>query len=162
LHGCQEFISYGSAGNSDAGPTSAGQIVLDFADKKLLGKPPGSFPIVDARELAKAMILATERRVRGERYLAAGRHMTMAELFPLLGKVTGVAAPKHRIPLFVLYLLGALGELQARLTGKLVLISWAMVRTMAKKTEKSRFSDAKSKAQLELDSVRFWKHCGMK
>jgi dihydroflavonol-4-reductase len=138
-------------GPGDIGPTSAGQTVLDFANKKLPGVPPGSFPVVDARDVAKAMILANEYGVRGERYLAAGRHMTMAELFPLLQKATGVKAPTLRIPLFLLYLLGAMGEIQARLTKKAALISWAMVTTLANETEKSRFSPAKSKEQLGLE-----------
>jgi dihydroflavonol-4-reductase len=138
-------------GPGDAGPTSAGQTVLDFANKKLPGIPPGSFSVVDARDVAKAMILANERGIRAERYLAAGRHMTMVELFPLLAKVTGIKSPSRRIPLFLLYALGSLGELQARLTRKPVLISWAMVRTLANEMEKSRFSDAKSQAQLGLE-----------
>lgn len=36
------------------------------------------------------MILANENGRRGERYLAAGRHMTMADLLPLIAKATGV------------------------------------------------------------------------
>ncbi|MHB1599818.1 MAG: SDR family oxidoreductase [Acidimicrobiales bacterium] len=138
-------------GPGDAGPTSAGQTVLDFANRRFPGIPPGSFSVVDARDVAKAMILANERGIRAGRYLAAGRHMTMAELFPMLANVTGVESPTRRLPLFLLYVLGTLGELQARLTRKPVLISWATVSIMAKETEKSRFSNAKSRAQLGLE-----------
>jgi dihydroflavonol-4-reductase len=109
--------------HGDIGPTSAGQMVLSFVNKKLPGIPPGSFPFVDARDVAKALILAKEHGKRGERYLAAGRHMTTTELFPLLEKATGVKAPTRRLPVFLLYLFGAIGEVQARLTGKPALIS---------------------------------------
>ena len=101
--------------------------------------------------MREAMIAASEHGKRGERYLAAGRHMTMAELFPLLAKATGVPAPTRHIPVFLLYLLGAIGEIQARLTRKPVLISWAMVTTMSNETEKSRFDHTKSKEQLGLE-----------
>lgn len=138
-------------GPGDIGPTSAGQTVLDFTNKKIPGIPPGSFSFVDARDVAKAMILANEHGKRGERYLTAGRHMTMAGLFPLLEKATGTSAPTRRLPVFLLYLFGALGEMQARLTRKPVLISWAMVNTMVNETDKSRFSSAKSKEQLGLE-----------
>jgi dihydroflavonol-4-reductase len=45
--------------------------------------PPGSFSVVDARDVAACEIAAAERGGRGQRYLAAGRHMTMAELLAL-------------------------------------------------------------------------------
>jgi dihydroflavonol-4-reductase len=63
-------------GPGDLGPTSAGQLVCDFVQRKLPGIPPGSFSVVDARDVAFAEIAAAEKGRRGERYLAAGRHMT--------------------------------------------------------------------------------------
>ena len=137
-------------GPGDAGPTSAGQIVLDFARGRLPGKPPGTFPLVDARDVAKAMILANDRGVRGERYLAAGRHMTAGELFPLLEQITGVRAPRQDIPLFLLYLIAGLSEIKARLTQKHVALSWAGVRAMVKEKDRSHFNHAKSEQQLGL------------
>jgi dihydroflavonol-4-reductase len=67
-------------GPGDQGPTSAGQMVVDFMHRRLPGIPPGGFSVVDARDVAAAMIAAAERGVRGRRYLAAGRPVEMAEL----------------------------------------------------------------------------------
>ena len=67
-------------GPGDSGPTSAGQTVLDFLKRKMPGIPPGSFSVVDARDVAEAAILAAENGKRGERYLAAGRTVTMEDL----------------------------------------------------------------------------------
>lgn len=72
-------------GPNDAGPTSSGQFVIDTVLGKLPGIVPGSFSVVDARDVALAQIAAAERGRRGERYLAAGRPMTMRELIPLVG-----------------------------------------------------------------------------
>jgi nucleoside-diphosphate-sugar epimerase len=82
-------------GPGDAGPTSAGQIVLDFVKRKLPGVVPGTFSLVDARDVAWAELLAAEKGRRGERYLAAGRYITMRELFGALEHVTGVKAPER-------------------------------------------------------------------
>ncbi|EIZ79446.1 NAD-dependent epimerase/dehydratase [Novosphingobium sp. Rr 2-17] len=138
-------------GPGDIGPTSAGQTVLDVAFERLPGVPPGSFSVVDARDVAKAMILANKRGRRGERYLAAGRHMTMGDLLPLIAQAVGVGAPTRRIPLFLLYLIGAGNELYARITGRPVLLSWAMARTVATENDRSRYDPARSKRELGLE-----------
>lgn len=137
-------------GPGDIGPTSAGQTVLDVANERLPGMPPGSFSVVDARDVARAMILASHKGRRGERYLAAGRHMTMADLMPLIGKATGAKAPTRRIPQSLLYLIAAGNELVARLTGKPVLISWAMARAVAREADRSRYDPGKSEKELGL------------
>jgi dihydroflavonol-4-reductase len=137
-------------GPGDLGPTSSGQTVLDFVNRKIPGIPPGTFPLVDARDVAQAMILANDRGRRGERYLAAGRHMSGSELFPLLAEVSGVPTPTRRLPLSLLFVVGALSELKARLTKRPVTLSWATVRAVSREMEKSRFSAAKSERELGL------------
>lgn len=67
-------------GPGDVGPTSAAQLALDVVRGKLPGLVPGSFSVVDARDVALAQISAAEKGRRGKRYLAAGRHMTMRGL----------------------------------------------------------------------------------
>jgi dihydroflavonol-4-reductase len=137
-------------GPGDIGPTSSGQTVLDFVNRRIPGIPPGTFPLVDARDVALAMILANDRGRRGERYLAAGRHMTGSELFPLLAQASGVPSPTRRLPLSLLFVVGALSEMKARLTKKPVTLSWATVRAVSREREKSRFDDAKSRHELGL------------
>ena len=137
-------------GPGDAGPTQAGQAILDVALNRLPGVPPGSFSVVDARDAARAMILANRHGRRGERYLAAGRHMTMTDLLPLIAQATGARPPTRRIPLAMLHAIAAWYELHARLTGRPVLLSWAMVRTIATENERSRYNPAKSERELGL------------
>jgi nucleoside-diphosphate-sugar epimerase len=139
-------------GPGDAGPTSAGQMTLDFLSRRLPGVPPGSFSFVDARDVAGAMIAAAERGRRAERYLAAGRHVTMAELLAAYAQVTGLPAPKAKIPPALLLVIAAAGEAFARLTGKPILLSLATVRLMLKEADRTRFDHAKSEREL---GVRF-------
>lgn len=137
-------------GPADIGPTSSGQFVRDVVLGKLPGLVPGSFSVVDARDVAQAHIAAARCGQRGERYLAAGRHMTMRELLPLLGKVAGVRTPTRVLPVALLYLLAAAQELYARVSGQPVLLSLATVRLMVREAGRSHFNHAKSERELQL------------
>ena len=133
-------------GPGDVGPTAAGQVTLDFANGKLPGRVPGSFSIVDARDVAQHQIAALDCGRRGHRYLAAGRHMTMDDLFPLLAEATGTAAPTRRIPLGILRVLAGGYEVYAGVTGKPVLLSRATVRLMVQEADRSHYDHAKASA----------------
>lgn len=141
-------------GPHDLGPTSAGQTVIDFVKGKLPGIVPGSFAVVDARDVARAMLFALDRGRRAERYLAAGRHMTVAELFTVLERVSGVRAPRRRIPAVVLYLIAAANEIAARATGRPALLSWASVRSLTGEADRSRYDPSKSERELGLSFRR--------
>lgn len=137
-------------GPGDAGPTSAGQTLLDIVHGKLPGIPPGSFSIVDARDVARAVINACKQGRSGERYLAAGRHMTMAELVPLIGREAEVRVPERRLPYVALYSLALLQEAYSRLTGRPVLLSLATVRLLAQEDGRSHYEQSKSREELGL------------
>jgi dihydroflavonol-4-reductase len=76
--------------------------------------------------------------------------MTMAELFALLEKVSGVPAPTRRIPLALLYTLAVFYEAYARITGKPVLISVASARLIMEQAGRSLYNHAKSERELSL------------
>ncbi|RSZ55881.1 SDR family oxidoreductase [Massilia atriviolacea] len=137
-------------GPADIGPTSSGQFVNDVVLGKLPGLVPGSFSVVDARDVAQAQVAAALQGQRGARYLAAGRHMTMQQLVPLLGKIAGVGTPTRDLPLPLLYALAAVQELYARLTGKPVLLGLATVRLMVREAGRSHFNHANSERELGL------------
>ncbi|SDY31006.1 dihydroflavonol-4-reductase [Collimonas sp. OK242] len=149
MHAC--FILPGWMwGPGDIGPTSSGQVALDTVLGKLPGLVPGSFSVVDARDVALAHIAAAERGRSGERYLAAGRHMTMRELIPMIGRIARVDTPQRMLPVPLLFALAGLQEIYARLTGKPILLSIATVQLMVKEADRTRFSHAKSERELGL------------
>jgi len=137
-------------GPGDAGPTSAGQVTLDFVRGKLPGVAPASFSVVDVRDVARTMIAAAEHGRRGERYLAAGRHMTMAEIFEVYERISGVKAPTRKLPLAALFVMAGFSELITRTTGRPALLSLATVRLMVREGDRTRFNHAKSEAALGL------------
>ncbi len=137
-------------GPGDMGPTSSGQAVLDTVRSRLPGIVPGSASVVDARDVAAALIAAADRGRRGERYLAAGRHMTIGELIRLVGHVVNVKVPILELPMFLLYAVASVQELWARVSGKPVLFSLATARLIANEADRSRFNHAKSERELGL------------
>lgn len=137
-------------GPGDIGPTSAGQMVLDFLNRRLPGIVPGSFSVVDARDVAKIEIAAAERGVCGQRYLAAGRHMTMPDLVAELARITGIPAPSTKIPAPALFAIAAMSEGWSRLTGKPVLLSMATVKLMRREAGRSHYNHAKTERELGI------------
>ncbi len=135
-------------GPGDMGPTSSGQVILDFLHRKLPGIPPATFSVVDARDVAETLWLAARKGRRGERYLAAGRHMSMTDLFLKLEQLSGVPSPKFQVPRPVLFAIGAANELWARLTGKPALVSLFTVRLMNQERNRTHFSFEKSQREL--------------
>lgn len=137
-------------GPGDAGPTSAGQTALDFLHRRLPGVPPATMSFVDARDVAQALIAAATAGRRGERYLAAGRCMTLAELFPLIEAESGVKAPTRALPLPLMYAVAGIQEVLARTTGKPALLSWAAVKSLQREAGRTRFDHSKSERELGL------------
>ncbi|WMY86087.1 SDR family oxidoreductase [Pseudomonas shirazica] len=149
MHACMVLPGW-MWGPGDIGPTSAGQLVNDVVRGKLPGLIPGSFSVVDARDVALAQIAAATQGRSGERYLAAGRHMTMAELVPIVGRLAGVRTPARHLPLPFLFCLAAVQEMYSRLTGQPILLSLATLRLLVREKDRTRFNHSKSEHALGL------------
>lgn len=116
-------------GPGDIGPTSSGLLVQNFLERKLPGIIDGGFSVVDARDVAQAMLAAVEKGKSGERYAVAGNYFDMAKIFAKLEQVSGVPAPRRTIPYSVTLIIAWLSETIARLTRQSTLITVTSVRT---------------------------------
>ncbi|BAY09800.1 SDR family oxidoreductase [Calothrix sp. NIES-2098] len=103
-------------GPGDAAPTNSGQLVLDYYQQKIPGILDGGACMVDARDVAQAMINAVERGKNGDRYIIAGRYYTLENLFHTLTKITGIPAPKLRLPYNLTVILARISDSYARFT----------------------------------------------
>jgi dihydroflavonol-4-reductase len=109
------------------------------------------------------MILAAERGRIGERYLISERMIALKEVVRIAADEAGVPPPQRSISVPMLYGLGAMGSLKARLTGKDAELSLASVRMMRAEADVDS-----SKAMRELgwqprpveesirEAARFW------
>ena len=84
-------------GPGDDRGSSTGDVV-NFLEKKVPFVPAGGLSFVDARDAATAMILAMERGRAGERYLVSAANLTIEAFFARLARISGVAAPRLKIP----------------------------------------------------------------
>jgi dihydroflavonol-4-reductase len=117
-------------GPGDAAPTSSGQLLLDFLKQKLPGVIEGGTSVVDARDVAAAMIVAAEKGRSGERYIVGGSYFEFGQVLGVLEKVTGVPAPARRIPYALSVAVGYASETWARITGQSALVTVEAVRTI--------------------------------
>jgi len=90
-------------GGNDIAPTPHGKLIKDVARSRMPYYWDGGGPSVGIRDAARAMLLAEEKGRIGERYIIAERWVDFKELFACAAKVAGVAPPKTRIPLSLLY-----------------------------------------------------------
>ena len=117
-------------GPGDWAPTASGKLLLDFMKQKLPGVVDGGSSIVDVRDVAQAVISAAHLGRSGERYIVGGGYQDFADVLATLERVTGVPAPKRRIPYGLSLAVGAGAETWARLTGGKALVTLAGIRTL--------------------------------
>ncbi|MGV8998509.1 MAG: SDR family oxidoreductase [Parvibaculaceae bacterium] len=135
-------------GPGDAGPTAAVQTIYDFIKGALPGVIDAHFSYVDARDVAFACVEAAEKGQRGRFYLAAGRRFRMQDIFAILERLTGKPAPTRKIPTRLLSVLAIFNEVWARISGKPVLLSWSIYRTIRDEGRHAKFDSSRAEKEL--------------
>jgi dihydroflavonol-4-reductase len=79
-------------------PTPTGKIILDFLNGKMPGYVETGLNFVGVEECATGHLLVSEKGKVGERYLLGAENLTLKEVLDLLAKITGLPAPKLKIP----------------------------------------------------------------
>lgn len=90
-------------GERDIKPTPTGQIILDFLNRKMPAYVDTGLNLIDVRDVAVGTILAGEHGRIGERYILGNRNMKLKEMLELLADITGLPAPKVKMPYAVAY-----------------------------------------------------------
>ena len=90
-------------GPRDVKPTPTGQVIVDFLNRKMPAYLDTGLNWVHVRDVAVGHILAAEKGRLGERYILgqADGNWTMREAFAVLAEITGVPAPRLRVPYVV-------------------------------------------------------------
>jgi dihydroflavonol-4-reductase len=107
-------------GPRDVKPTPTGQVIVDFLNRALPGYVDTGLNWVHVLDVARGHILAAEKGRIGERYiLGHGQgNWTMRETLEALQEITGLPAPRFRVPYGVALLAAYGSEALARFTGK--------------------------------------------
>jgi nucleoside-diphosphate-sugar epimerase len=82
------------------GPGASGRSSMTMVERVRKGSrfyPPGSNAVVDARDVATAMVHLIERGACGERHLLIGENLSYEKLFGTIAQAAGNAAPVWRL-----------------------------------------------------------------
>jgi len=88
-------------GDGDLKPTATGKMILDFLKRKVPAYVDTGLNLVDVRDVALGHLLAAEKGKVGEKYILGNRDMTLQEIFQTLSEITGLPAPRVRLPHWV-------------------------------------------------------------
>ena len=105
-------------GAHDVKPTPTGQTILDFLRGRMPAYVDTGLNIVDAADAAEGHWLACEHGCAGERYILGGENLTLKQIFDILSRLTGLPAPRLRLPWSVAFAAALVNTAWAGLTGR--------------------------------------------
>jgi dihydroflavonol-4-reductase len=132
------------------GPGQEGRSSMTLVERLRKGTrfhPPGSNAVVDARDVAQAMLALMEKAQSGERFLLVGENITYKRLFGLLAAAFGNPAPAVPLRPWMLGLGWRLEALRGFVTGSEPFITRA---TAWSALSHRSYSSAKAEALLGL------------
>jgi dihydroflavonol-4-reductase len=138
-------------GPHDYKPTPTGRIIVDFLNRRMPAYVDTGLNLVAVEDCAAGHLLAAEHGRIGEKYILGGENLTLKEMLLRLSQLSGVAAPRVRLP-FAMALGFAFGaEAVARtITHRPPRASVTEVR-MARK--KMFFDSAKARTELGYEAA---------
>ena len=99
----------------DARPTPTGRIVR----RRMPGYVQSGINVVDVGDVAAGHVSAFERGRAGERYILGNENLNLAEVYGLLGEVTGLRRLPVRVPYWLAFAAGLVdGAVEGRLLGR--------------------------------------------
>lgn len=105
-------------GVRDIKPTPTGRIIINFLNRRMPAYLDTGLNVVDVEDVAQGHLLAAEKGRVGERYILGHENLTLKEMLDILAELTGLPAPKMRLPYYpvlaIAYLYAAISWLSPR------------------------------------------------
>jgi dihydroflavonol-4-reductase len=138
-----------TVGPRDVRPTPTGRVIVDFLNRVMPAYLDTGLDWVHVCDVAVGHILAAERGRIGERYILgqALGNWTIKQALDVLAEITGLSAPKFRVPYAVALMAAHVDETISKFTGEPPKVPLAGVR-MAK--HKMFFNPVKAIRELGL------------
>jgi dihydroflavonol-4-reductase len=105
-------------GDHDWKPTPTGKIILDFIRRNMPAYVDTGLNLVDVGDVAAGHLLASEYGRSGERYILGGENLTLQQIFAKLEDISGLGAPKLKIPYELAYAVGVVSTAWANVSGR--------------------------------------------
>jgi dihydroflavonol-4-reductase len=119
-------------GKLDIKPTPTGKIIVDFLNRKMPAYLDTGLNLIDVEDCAKGHILAARHGKVGAKYILGNQNMTLREIFGMLEGISGIPAPKVRLPYLPILIAAHINEAVSRLTCREPLIPLAGVQMAGK------------------------------
>ncbi len=119
-------------GRLDIKPTPTGKIIVDFLNRKMPAYLDTGLNLIDVEDCAKGHVLAAQYGRIGEKYILGNENLTLRRIFTMLEEISGVRAPRIRLPYTPILLAAHINEAISRLTRKEPLIPLAGVQMAGK------------------------------
>ena len=104
-------------GPGDIRPTPTGQMIVDFLNRRIPAYFDGGFDMVDVEDLAAGFVLAYEHGREHENYILGGDNVTLQQIYLTAEELSGVPAPRLKLPDWAVVQAAQLYELAAKWFG---------------------------------------------
>jgi dihydroflavonol-4-reductase len=135
----------GVIGPYDYRGSEMGQLIRDCAERKPQLYVDGAYDFVDVRDVARGLILASEKGRPGESYILSGEHITVPHLLEAIGEITGKSFFSVKVPLNLAHAVARIMPLYYRLTN-----TKPRITPYALETLRSNSTISHAKAEREL------------
>ena len=119
-------------GPLDIKPTPTGKIIVDFLNRRMPAYLDTGLNIIAVEDCARGHVLAEQKGQVGRKYILGNTNLTLREIFATLAGITGLPAPKVRLPYTPILLAAYINEGISKITGREPLIPLAGVQMAAK------------------------------
>ncbi|MBJ6800516.1 hopanoid-associated sugar epimerase [Geomonas propionica] len=134
-------------GPMDVKPTPTGKIIVDFLNGKMPAYLDTGLNLIDVEACARGHLLAAQKGRIGQKYILGNRNLTLAEIFEMLSALTGLKAPRVKLPYYPILWAAYANHALSLVTRREPLIPLAGVQ-MARKF--MYFDSGKAQAELGL------------
>jgi dihydroflavonol-4-reductase len=105
-------------GAGDVKPTPTGQVIVDFMKGRMPAYIETGMNLIDVDDVAAGHLLAMEKGRLGERYILGNHNLLLREVFEILSRLTGVKAPRVKLPRLAILPLAYMNDWIATVTNR--------------------------------------------
>lgn len=115
----------------DIKPTPTGKIIVDFLKRRMPAYLDTGLNLIAVEECARGHILAEQKGSIGRKYILGNANLSLRDIFRMLQEITGIPAPKVRLPYAPVLAAAWFNEWFSRISGREPLIPLAGVQMAA-------------------------------
>jgi len=82
----------------DSRPTPTGEMIVNFLKKRMPAYLETGLNLIHVRDVARGHLLAEARGEVGEKYILGHENLSLSQIFRLLADISGLPAPRVRLP----------------------------------------------------------------